>query len=72
MPRAAAAIAKEIKVTRDAEPATPPEGALSFQLELPGLRPEDLRVVVQVRVVGLGLWLWLGLGLWLWLGLGLG
>ena len=51
MPRAAAAIAKEIKVTRDAEPATPPEGALSFQLELPGLRPEDLRVVVQVRGV---------------------
>ena len=29
-------------------------GALSFQLELPGLRPEDLRVVVQVRALGLG------------------
>ena len=24
-----------------------PEGALSVQLELPGLRPDDLRVVVQ-------------------------
>ena len=29
--------------------ATATPGALAFQLELPGLRPEDLRVVVQVR-----------------------
>ena len=26
-------------------------------------RPDDLRVVVQVRALGLGLWLWLGSGL---------
>jgi len=35
-----------IKVTRDEE-GSAPEGAFSFRIELPGMRSEDLRVVVH-------------------------
>jgi len=46
IPRAAAAQIK-IKVVRAEEPAAAPEGALCLRIELPGVRSEDLRVVVQ-------------------------
>jgi len=44
VPRAAA---MQVEVTRAGELAEPQEGALCVRLELPGVRTEDLRVVVQ-------------------------